>query len=259
MSLDVDHALLNVLVLEDEWVARNFLVELIEASGLARVVGAVASLEEANELLDTAAGIDAVFVDINLAGSSDTGLSLVRAHHRRPGAPRFVFATALRDHALEAFDLGAVDYVTKPFSGERILQCLERIAKQRPPSPIKTPHRIVARRRRSLVFLDIDQIWAFESADRLAVVHSIHGVFDIDLTLAAIELSFGKRFLRVHRNWLVNTSHVRELERDVGETVLVVGTGYEETSAGIRVPVARDRALAVREHLLAASTGVRQR
>jgi hypothetical protein len=84
-------------------------------------------------------------------------------------------------------------------------------------------------------------------------------VFDIDLSLAAIELSFGKRFLRVHRNWLVNTTHVRALDRDPGETVLVVGAGYEETSAGIRVPVARDRALAVREQLLATCTGLRQR
>jgi len=254
-----ERELLNVLVLEDEWIARNFLVEILEASGLASVMGAVASLDEANEFLATASGIDVVFVDINLAGSNDTGLDLVRAHHSRPGAPKFVFATAVRDHALEAFELGAVDYVTKPFSSERIVQCLGRLARQRTSPPSTVPKRIVARRRRSLVFLDVDQIWAFESSDRLAVVHSLHGVFDIDLTLAAIELSFGKRFLRVHRNWLVNTTHVRELERESGDTVLIIGAGYDESSAGIRVPVARDRALAVREQLLATSTGVRQR
>lgn len=250
---------LNVLVLEDEWIARNFLVEILEASGLANVMGAVASLEEANEFLETASGIDVVFVDINLAGSSDTGLELVRAHHARPDAPKFVFATAIRDHALEAFELGAVDYVTKPFSSERIVQCLGRLARQRTSPRPELPRRVVARRRRSLVFLDVNQIWAFESSDRLAVVHSPHGVFDIDLSLAAIELSFGKRFLRVHRNWLVNTTHVRALDRDAGEAALIVGSGYEETSAGIRVPVARDRALAVREQLLATCTGIRQR
>lgn len=249
---------LRVVVLEDEWVARNFLVELIEASGIAQVVGAVGDLDEVNDLLNGAMNVDAVFVDINLAGSRDTGMSLVRAWSKRPDAPQFVLATALKEHAIEAFELGVVDYVTKPFSQPRVTQCLERLAAQRAPLT-KGPDRVVARRRKSLVFLPVEEIWAFEAAERLTIVHTAHGTLDIDLSLSTIELSFGRRFLRVHRNWLVNASHIRELDRDSGETTVVVGAGYGENDPAIRVPVARERAQALRDQLLAGIPGIRRR
>jgi len=82
--------------------------------------------------------------------------------------------------------------VTKPFSKERVAPCLQRLATKRTPQAETVPNRIVARKRRSLVFLAIDDIWAFESSDRLTSLHSPHGVYDIDLSLAAIELSFGR-------------------------------------------------------------------
>src|SRR5256885_10890442 len=92
---------LRTLVLEDEWPARNYLVQLIEATQLAEVVGAVASVAEAREAL-AALPVDVVFVDIQLAGG-ESGLELVR---RLPGGPAFVMATAFRPHALGAWNPG---------------------------------------------------------------------------------------------------------------------------------------------------------
>lgn len=63
---------------------------------------------------------------------------------------------------------------------------------------------------------------------------------------------------RVHRNWLVNAAHVRELERDGTETRVFVGIGIGADRRGVSVPVARERAHAVRETLLANATGVRR-
>ena len=117
---------LRALVLEDEWPARNYLVELIEATQLAEVVGAVASVAEAREAL-AALPVDVVFVDVQLAGG-ETGLDLVQ---QLPGGPAFVLATAFGRHALEAWELGVVDYLLKPFSEERVEQCLRRIAGRR--------------------------------------------------------------------------------------------------------------------------------
>jgi DNA-binding LytR/AlgR family response regulator len=89
-------------------------------------------------------------------------------------------------------------------------------------------------------------------------VHSREGRFDIDLSLAAIETSFGRALIRVHRNWLVNPAFARELEREEGETTLFVGTSLGEGSQGIRVPVSRDRAQSLRNALLANATGLRR-
>ncbi len=241
---------LRAFVVEDEWAARNYLVELLEASGAAEVVGAVASADDARDALDATA-IDVAFVDIQLVGDADdAGLALVRAHAGRPGAPAFVLATAHAQHALEAYQLGVVDYLTKPFTEARVAQCLARV-RARVPAREPAQQRIVGRRKRALVFLRIDEVWAFEAAHRLAYVHSAQGRLDIDLSLSAIEASFGRTLLRVHRNWLVNAAHVRELEGAGSDTELVVGE--------LRVPVARERAGAVREALLGGALGVRPR
>jgi DNA-binding LytR/AlgR family response regulator len=252
---------LRVLVVEDEWPARNYLVELIESSGLAEVVGAVGGIEEARQALsDEASGmsLDVAFVDVQLDGGGETGLSLVRSLARERG-PMFVLATAYEDHALEAFELGVVDYLLKPFSEERVAQCLRRLAQRRAVADTaREPPRIVARRKRSLVFLQPQEIWAFEAADRLTFVHTMHGTFDIDLSLAAVEASFGRAFVRVHRNWLVNAAHIKELERDGHETRLFVGPGVADAGQGVTVPVARERAAALREMLLANATGLRR-
>ena len=70
--------------------------------------------------------------------------------------------------------------------------------------------------------------------------------------------SIARAFVRVHRNWLVNAAHIKELERDGHETRLFVGAGVGEAAQGVRVPVARERATAVREMLLANVTGLRR-
>lgn len=258
-----DAARLRALVVEDEWPTRNYLVELIEGTGLAEVVGAVPTLEEAREAIQPTSGlsVDVVFVDVQLAGSAGdrAGLELVRAAVEAGRPPMFVLATAYDQHALEAFELGVVDYLLKPFNEERVAQALRRVQERRPVTPTPTTSaRIVARRRKSLVFLEPEEIWAFEAADRLTFVHTAHGKFDLDLSLAAIEASFGRALMRVHRNWLVNAAHIKELERDGAETKLFVGAGLGEASQGVRVPVSRDRAQPLREALLANATGVRR-
>lgn len=257
---------LRALVVEDEWATRNYLVELLEASGAAEVVGAVASAEDARAFLASSpdgAAIDAAFVDVSLAGAAtdDEGLALVRAHRRRAGAPMFVLATAYGQHALEAYDLGVVDYLLKPFTAARVDECLERLSARRPPPPSnaqREPARIVARRRRALVLLRLDEVLAFEAADRLAYVHTTRERLDVDLSLSAIEVSFGKTLLRVHRSWLVNPVHVRELEGAGSETELLVSAPGNEAK-GLRVPVARERAQSVRDALLQNTAGIRPR
>jgi DNA-binding LytR/AlgR family response regulator len=246
-------ARLRALVCEDEWPARNYIVRLLEESGSAEVIGAVGSADEAREAIQAGAGaIDVAFMDVELArsGANSEGLAIVRDLAEAPGSPAFVLATAFPQHALEAFSIGVVDYLLKPFTDERVAQCLRRVAARRPPpSEPSRPVRIVARRKKSLVFLSPAEVWAFEASERLTFVHTPHGRFDVDLSLAVIESSFGRALLRVHRNWLVNEGHVRELSLDGGERTLFVGASLEDAS-GVRVPVARERAGAVRERLV---------
>lgn len=142
----------------------------------------------------------------------------------------------------------------------------------RAPGPLSVP-RIAARRKKSLVFIDPRDVWAFEADARLTFVHSVHGRLDIDVSLAEIEASpLGHLFARVHRSWLANLALVKALDHAPGETQLFVSTKLDGTSeasprpgqqegerTGIRVPVSRDRVRGVREALLASAIGVRRR
>lgn len=259
-----DASKLRVVVLEDEWVARNFLVEMIEATGTAAVIGAMGTFDEAVAFVGGAPPftIDVVFVDINLVGSRHSGLDLIQRFVKQPGAPAFVLATALREHAVAAFEMGVVDYVLKPFDKARVTKALEKLhAARRPPEPVAAPNRpvrIIARSKRNLVFLTLGEVWAFEVAEGLTLLHSGRGTFDVDLSLDTIASSFGSDFLRVHRNWLVAEEHILELERSTGESTLVIGSRVPG-GPSVRVPVARDRAAPLRARLMDEAVGIRQR
>ena len=253
-----ENNLLKALVLEDEWPARNYLVELIEGTKLAEVVGAVATVDEAREAV-SGSEVDVVFVDVNLATTREgqSGLDLVRSMAKEPSAPMFVLATASSEHGPEAFDLGIADYILKPFTEERVEDCLRRLLARRA-SRSRSPRRVVARRKKSLVFLDPKTIWAFEASDRLTFVHAPEGKFDVDLSLAAIEASFGRTLFRVHRNWLVNLNCVKELDRDAGGATVTVGFDSGSEGGSMHVPVSQDRSKALRDALLENATGLRR-
>lgn len=259
--------LLRALVLEDEWPARNYLVQLIERSGLAHVVAAVPSTTLATEALGASPlAIDVAFVDVHLAGArapDRAGLSWIESVvesvrvKQREASPRFVLTTAKDEHALRAFELGVVDYLLKPFTESRVRAALERLTIVHPRAQASERGddvRIAARDGRAIAFLRKDEAFAFEAEGRLCYVHSTRGRLDVDLSLTSLESVLGPSYLRVHRSWLVSLEHVLSMERDGGDAVLLVGPN----DPPLRVNVARDRAGAVRERLLSRAVGLRR-
>jgi DNA-binding LytR/AlgR family response regulator len=259
-QIEAKSRVLRALVVEDEWAARNYLVEMLHASGQAVVVAAVATLAEAQQALapgGIVVDVDVAFVDIHLGHGDADGMNLVRTLAGTPEAPLFVLATALSQHAVEAYALGVADYLLKPIHEDRMKECLARLQQRLAQTPPRSvPDRIVARSKKGLVLFARDEVWAFEAAERLMFVHTARGRFDVDLSLAAIEVSLGSEFLRVHRQWLAHTAHVRAIENQDGETIVVVG---DEPPRELRVPVARDRKAAVLDLLLHGATGLRRR
>lgn len=249
-------SLLRVVIVDDEPQARAFLAELLAQTERVELVGACESAAAAQQVLATTA-VDAIFIDVQLRGARDTGgLQLAAFVHAQHPQLAVVLATASAQHALTAFELGVVDYLHKPFTQERVEACLDRLVQRRPaPAPparpaTTAPKIIAARARRDLVLLPFEEVLAFEAVDRLVHVHSDRGRFDIDLSLASVEAAHGDALLRVHRAWLVVRDRVQAIERADGEQALVL-------RGGLTVPVARDRWVAVRAALLAATTGLR--
>ena len=243
---------LSALVVDDEWVARSFLVELLHEDGNFGDVVAVADIESARASLERAElGIDVAFLDVRLIDrpGDSSGLELARWLTARAAPPAVVLATASAQYAMEGFELGAIDYLLKPFTQERVSACAARLVARGASRTSTASRRLVARDGQRLVFLDMEGLVAFQAAERVTYLHHAEGIFAIDLSLAALAAALGDRVLRVHRSWLVDPSRVDGLLREDGELVLQLGPG-------LRVPVSRDRARDVRRSLLANAVGV---
>jgi DNA-binding LytR/AlgR family response regulator len=254
-------ATLRALIVDDERAARRYLAELLAEVGGVAIAGSCATTDEADHVL-AAGGVDVVFVDIHLAADpARSGLAWLarRAAAAAAGAPRdpaIILATAHEGHALAAYELGVVDYLVKPWTRERVASAIERVRPRAAgvAAAARPPARLVARRGRALRLVPIADALAFQVEARLSYVHTREGRFDVDLSLAAVEASFPGELLRVHRNWLVRAARVTELSQTVaGLELSLEGEGH-----ALRVPVATERARAVRAALLDGALGARR-
>lgn len=117
-----DRPPLRVLIVDDEPLARERLEDLLAHENEVQVVGTAAGGAEAVQAI-RALRPDVVFLDVQMPGMS--GLDVVRTIG--PDAmPATIFATAFDHHAVEAFELAAVDYLVKPFDDERFEQAFRR-------------------------------------------------------------------------------------------------------------------------------------
>jgi DNA-binding LytR/AlgR family response regulator len=246
---------LRAFLVEDAAHNPSRLSQVLDASADVDIVGRVACFDRAEQAL-RGVEVDVAFVDVEAPGtSSDAGLDFVRTLSRWSQAPLLVLSTPVREHVVEAIDLGAADCLLKPCTEKRVERCLTRVRRLRH-GDFAVP-RFVARRGRDLAFFHLNEVWAVEATGRLAYLHTAYGKFDLDVSLSAIEASAGGDLTRVHRSWLINAAHVRGLVREDSEMKLFVGAGVGPEQPCVAVPVARERARGVRQILLSSAIGFR--
>ena len=129
------HHGIRVLVVDDEQPALDELAFLLHADQrIAEVVTAVTATEGLRILRET--DVDAVFLDIQMPGLSGLELAEVLGRFKEP--PPVVFVTAHEQHAVEAFELHAVDYVLKPVRAERLAEAVRRVLSGQPAARRRT-------------------------------------------------------------------------------------------------------------------------
>jgi two-component system response regulator AlgR len=242
---------LRTLIVDDEALARSRLRTLLTdcRSPAAEVVAEAAHGEDAlKQLADSR--LDLVLLDIHMPGID--GIALARSLRSRPGAPAVVFITAHPAHAVTAFELEAVDYLTKPVRAERLQQALqkaERYLKERRGPPAEAPQEallIQDRGRTERVLLS--EVLYLKSEFKYLTVRTASRSHIYDGSLAEFEERHPAHFVRVHRNALVARAAIRALEKyDDGEDA----EGWALRLDGIPEPVvvSRRQLPAVREAL----------
>jgi two-component system response regulator AlgR len=247
---------LRVLIVDDEDLARLRLRGLVNdcIEPRATVIGEAAHAGQALEIL-AVQPCDVVLLDVQMPGRD--GMQFAAELKHRPQPPAVVFVTAHAEHALRAFDLEAVDYLTKPVKRDRLQAALQRVAQRiahaPPVVPADVPVIVISDRGR-IVRVPVADVLYLKAELKYVTLRTAARTHVLDESLAELEQRLGERFLRVHRNALVARHAVRALERRVvageeanGEVWAVCITPVEEWLA-----VSRRQVAAVREALVVA-------
>lgn len=238
----------RTLVVDDEPLARAGLRAMLTAFDWLEVVGeaadGVAAVEAINRLRP-----ELVFLDVQMPGM--LGVDVVRRIEQQP---YIIFTTAFSQHAVSAFELGAVDYLLKPFGRARLSAAMERIraaigepvgvgALERLTGALTSGpiSRLFVRTGVNLVPLLITEVVWFEADGDYVIAHTARTRHALSLSLSRLEERLDpQRFVRVHRAHIVNLDHVRAFKRDTR------GNLEAELVDGRRVPVSRARAQELR-------------
>lgn len=241
---------LKVFIADDEEPARERLKTLlgdIAAQVPARVVGEARNGVQAIELLPPS-GAQVMLLDIQMPGMG--GLEVARHLARLDQPPRIIFVTAHDRHAVEAFELNALDYLLKPVRADRLAAALKKATVPENASLEKAaeaPREYLSLAERNrIVLLPVRDILYLRAEEKYVTVRTRAREHLVEEPLIALEKEFATRFIRIHRNCLVARAAIRGFERapnDDGEAHwLVVLDGLEE-----RLPVSRRQWPAVRE------------
>src|SRR4051812_44019140 len=240
---------LQVLVVDDEPLARARLRTLLAdcAAPDAVVGGEAANATQAMELLRRLS-FDTVLLDIHMPGAD--GLALAGALQTLPRPPAVVFVTAHAEHAVAAFELDAVDYLTKPVRLERLQVALQKVERTGQATaraaPAAAPEVLLIQDRGRTERVPLAEVLYFKAELKYITVRTAARSYILDASLSELEERHAAQFLRVHRNALVARRAVRALEKhydpEEGEGWAVRLNGVEEVLA-----VSRRQLSAVRE------------
>lgn len=211
---------IKTLIVDDEPVARQILrEELSLMSGIDLIGEADDGKEALRQIIDLQP--DLVFLDLQMPEFD--GFEVVR---RLGGAhlPVIVVVTAFHQHAIEAFEAGAIDYLLKPVRGERLQKAVERaktlLGKPREiarnlakiTAASAGPRKIVGRIGRDYFLLDFDEVLALQAEGVMVWIVTAQRRFLATQTLRSVEATLPVPcFQRIHRGAIVNTDHVRKM------------------------------------------------
>ncbi|GAB6986072.1 LytR/AlgR family response regulator transcription factor [Nocardioides pyridinolyticus] len=236
---------LRALVIDDERPALDEIRFLLEQDDR---IGAVLTSDSATDGLRLLheSPVDVVFLDIQMPGLTGLELAQVLGRFRTP--PQVVFVTAHEQHAVEAFDVHAVDYVLKPVRAERLAEAVRRVVGAEPRADQDT--QVAVERGGVTRFVNRSDITHVEAQGDYARLHTAGDSHLVRTPLAVLEDDWADAgFVRIHRSLLVSLAHVREVRMDSGRCTVVVG------SPPVELGVSRRHTRELREMLLRERTG----
>ena len=212
---------LTVALIDDEPLARLRLRTLLaQTEPACEVVGefgeSVAALLWLREQDAVGQGPDMILLDIQMPGLDGMVLAARLRELRDP--PAIVFVTAHAEHAVRAFDVAALDYLTKPVRLERLQASLGRVQRWRQAQPrlqALDADVVVVQDRGRMLRIPVADVLYFKAEQKTVTLHTATEVHPVSESLTELESRVGARFILVHRNALVARRAMKALQRRV--------------------------------------------
>ncbi|MCB1644801.1 MAG: response regulator transcription factor [Pseudomonadales bacterium] len=213
---------MKVLVVDDEKLARERLIRMVNTLDDYQVMGEAACGEEA-VMKAMELEPDIVLLDVRMPGMDGMAAANKIADLQSP--PAVVFCTAFSEHAIDAIDANASGYLLKPVRRDALVETLGKIGRTNrvqeqaitgedvAARPRARTH-ISAKTRRGIELIPLSEIRFFQADHKYVTVRHESGEVLIDDTLRDLEDEFGDKVVRIHRNALVMMDHLEGLERD---------------------------------------------
>lgn len=213
---------MKILIADDEKPARDRLRRLLGTMPQYEIVAEARHGREAVEKTEQYEP-DILLLDIRMPDMD--GLEAARHIIDRDHPPAIIFTTAFSDHALEAFEAHAVDYLLKPVKLDKLQQSMAACSRL---NRVQIHHRlegigsqqvrnhICARVRGNLVLIPLEDIYYFQAEQKYVTIRHVGGEVLIEEPLKVLELEFSDQFYRIHRNALVRVDRVSGMNNNSG-------------------------------------------
>lgn len=234
---------MKAIIVEDEFLARQELSWMIAQHSQ---ISVEACFDDGLDVLKYLQQhrVDVIFLDINIP--SLDGMLLAQNINQFAHKPLIVFITAWKEHAVEAFELDAFDYILKPYHEARIITMLNKleasVSHAQPASALTAPQTVNLVKDERIIVTDINDIYYVEAHEKLTFVYTRREAYVMSMTIGEFCSRLPEQaFFRCHRSYCVNLSKIREIEPWFNNTYLLK---LRDLTA--QVPVSRSKTKAFR-------------
>lgn len=238
---------MKAIIVEDEIPAKEELEYLIQTHSNMEIV---ASFEDGLDVLKflQAEEVDAIFLDINIP--SLDGMLLASNISKFAKKPYIIFTTAYKEHAAQAFELEAFDYILKPYEEKRIAAMLAKLetAFQKDTGgteevTTEVNRRINLRKNENIIVTDVNDIYYAEASEKVTLVYTKSEEYMMPMSISDFHSKLPQdTFFRCHRSYTVNLSKIHEIVPWFNHTYLV---RLKDIKA--EIPVSRSKAKEFRQ------------
>ena len=238
---------MKAIIVEDEIPAKEELEYLIQTHSK---IDIVATFEDGLDVLKffQAEEVDAIFLDINIP--SLDGMLLASNISKFAKKPYIIFTTAYKEHAAQAFELEAFDYILKPYEEKRIAAMLAKLeASFKKESggeeeiTTEVTRRINLRKNENIIVTDVNDIYYAEASEKVTLVYTKTDEYMMPMSISDFHDKLPQdTFFRCHRSYTVNLSKIHEIVPWFNHTYLV---RLKDIKA--EIPVSRSKAKAFRQ------------